>query len=60
MVITDLKTSKIVKDRTMDDISILDIDFSKKTMHDSRAGLTVNFALKIKQQLSLKKLKMTK
>ena len=48
MVITDLITSKIVEDRTIDDISILKIDFSKKTMHDSRAGLTVNFALKNK------------
>ena len=48
MVITDLTTSKIVEDRTIDDISILKIDFSKKTMHDSRAELTVNFALKNK------------
>jgi len=48
MVITDLTTSKIVEDRTIDDISILKIDFSKKTMHDSRAKLTVNFALKNK------------
>ncbi|KZR91174.1 hypothetical protein [Synechococcus sp. MIT S9508] len=48
IVITDLITSEIVEDRTIDDISILKIDFSKKTMHDSRAGLTVNFALKNK------------
>ena len=48
MVITDLITSKIVAARTIDDISILKIDFSKKTMHDSRAGLTVNFELKNK------------
>ena len=55
MIITDLITSKIVEDRTMDDISILEIDFSKKTMHDSRAGLTVNFALKNKIAIIIQK-----
>ena len=60
MVITDLITSKIVEDRTIDDISILKIDFSKKTMHDSRAGVTVNFALKSKIATIIQKLMMTK
>lgn len=45
-VTTNASTSKIVEDRTIDDVSILKIDFTKKTIHDSRAKGAVDVTIK--------------
>ena len=42
VLITDLATSKIVEDRTIDDISILKIDFEASTAHDVRSEEAVD------------------
>ena len=45
VLITDLATSKIVEDRTIDDISILKIDFEASTVHDARSEEAVDIAI---------------
>ena len=48
IVITNSATSQIIEERTKDDISILKIDLTKKTLTDARAGYPLSFAVQNK------------
>ena len=48
IVTTDSKSSKILDDRTIDDISLLKINFKQKTVLDSRSEGAVGFTIQNK------------
>ena len=50
-LIHDLATSKIVDNRTIDDISILKIDFKESTAHDTRSEQSIDIVIKKKMAL---------
>ena len=50
-LIHDLATSKLVDDRTIDDISILKIDFKESTAHDARSEQSIDIVIKKKMAL---------
>ena len=50
-LIHDLATSKLVDDRTIDDISILKIDFKESTAHDTRSEQSIDIVIKKKMAL---------
>ena len=50
-LITDLATSKLIEDRTIDDISILKIDFKASTAHDTRSEQAVDIVIEEKMAL---------
>ena len=47
-LITDLATSKVVDDRSIDDISILKIDLKARTAHDTRSEEAIDIIIKRK------------
>ena len=47
-LVSDLTTSKVVEDRTIDDISILKIDFKASTAHDARSEEALGIFIKRK------------
>lgn len=47
-LITDLATSKVVDDRSIDDISILKIDLKASTAHDMRSEEAIDIVIKRK------------
>ena len=49
--ISDIATSKVVDDRTIDDISILKIDFKAGTAHDARSEQSIDIVIKRKTAL---------
>ena len=56
VLITDLATSKIVEDRTIDDISILKIDFEASTAHDARSEEAADIVIEGKMALIAQKI----
>ncbi len=48
IVITNTVTSKIIEERTKDDTSILEINLTKKTLTDARAGYPLSFTVQNK------------
>ena len=50
-LVSDLATSKAVEDRTIDDISILKIDFKASTVHDARSEEALDIFIKRKMAL---------
>ena len=50
-LISDLATSKVIEDRTIDDISILKIDFKRSTAHDTRSEQAIDIVIKRKMAL---------
>ena len=50
-LVSDLTTSKVVEDRTIDDISILKIDFKASTAHDARSEEALGIFIKKKMAL---------
>ena len=51
VLVSDLTTSKVVEDRTIDDISILKIDFKASTAHDARSEEALDIVIKRKTAL---------
>ena len=50
-LISDIATSKVVDDRTIDDISILKIDFKASTAHDARSKEAADIVIEGKMAL---------
>ena len=50
-LISDIATSKVVDDRTIDDISILKIDFKAGTAHDAHSEQSIDIVIKRKTAL---------
>ena len=50
-LISDINTSKVVDDRTIDDISILKIDFKAGTAQDARSEQSIDIVIKRKTAL---------
>jgi len=55
-LISDLTTSKLVEDRTIDDISILKIDLKSSTAHDARGEQAVDIVVKKKMALIVQRI----
>ena len=56
IVTTDSKSSKILDDRTIDDISLLKINFKQKTVLDSRSEGAVGFTIQNKIMIIVQKI----
>ena len=56
IVTTNSKTSEISEDRTIDDIALIEIDFKKKTVLDTRSEGALGFTLQNKTMTIMQKI----